>query len=294
MAKTANEIFLEKIAFMLKAEETMDASVKIIQRKLYTNILQEFMPKFKLIGGFIANTASNLTLLRQLDIIFDGVFKALNQDVLGTFASSLLKSTSMSAEYFVAIGFKKTVVDKILKDKVFLEKRLGISGNGSLRTDGYLYQLGKTDQVRQELKNYALRNLTGDVSYLDFQKGFKELVVGQPGTNGSLQRYFDQYAYDTFNEFDEVANGQIAIELQLKHFVYEGSTIATSRKFCIERAGKAYTIEETKDWKNDANLIDKKTKESYSPLIERGRYRCRHFIKYITETVYKSMKNIDQ
>ena len=295
MAKTADQIFAEKIAFLLNAEASLDKSVVDIQRRLFELIASEYLPLFEVVDGVVIDSLKNDALINNIDNYFDKLQKALHKDVLGVFASSLIQGSEMSAAYYVNLGFKKTVVNKLLKDKVRLEKRLGITSTGKLRKNGYLFRLGQATQVREQLKNYVLNSLTGDVSFLDFQLGFRNLVIGnrkQKGlaTTGSLQRYFDQYAYDAFNDLDAVANKQLATNLGLEHFIYEGSIIDTTRPFCRKRAGKAYTVKETKKWKNDPDLIDKKTKDSYRPLVERGRYRCRHFIKYITRELYIALK----
>ena len=286
--KTPDKIFKEKIAFLLSSERDTEKAVIAHQKKLFEILVSEYLPLFELEDGIIANTKANDLLISQIDKYFDRLEKALHRDVLGPFAKSLLESASISKEYYVALGFKKKIVNGLLRDKVRVESTLGITSSGKLRKNGYLFRLGKTEQVRQQLRDFVLNSITGDVSFLDFQLGFRNLVLGNKrvkglNTDGSLQRYFDQFAYDSFNNVDALVNKQLATNLNLKHFIYEGSTIKTSRKFCIKRAGKAFRVSDTKKWKNDPDLIEKRTKESYKPLIERGRYRCRHFIKYITE-----------
>ena len=295
MPKSAEDIFREKIDFLIKAEKRLDQAVIEHQRRLYELIITEYLPRFVVVDGVIIDSPQNNALIGELDALFNKLEKAMYRDVLGVFTADLLKSAEKSAEYYEALGFKKTVLANLLKDKVRLEARLGITPLGTLRKDGYLYKLGQTAQVRQELLSYVLSNLTGGTKFTDFQLGFRNLVIGNKrvkglATAGSLQRYFDQFAYDTFNQMDSVVNSQIASNLNLKHFIYEGSLIETSRKFCEKRAGKVFTIAETKTWKDDPDLVDKKTKDSYRPLIDRGRYRCRHFIKYITEELYNSLK----
>ena len=183
----------------------------------------------------------------------------------------------------------------MLKDKVRLEAKLGITSTGKVKKGGYIDTLGKTAQVKQQLARYVVSNLTGDTSFLDFQLGMRNLVIGNKrvkglATNGALEKYFDQYAYDTYNITDATANKQLASNLNLEHFIYQGSVIDTTRKFCRKRAGKAFKVSDTKEWKNDPDLIDKKTKDEYRPLIDRGRYRCRHRIRYVTETIYNQFK----
>lgn len=293
MPKTANQIFAEKVAFLLEAEKTLDKAVIKWQRDMYELLLADYLPLFDYKEGFLLDTPKNSRLLLKIDNLFDSLQKALNKDVLGVFAADMLTSASMSADYYIALGFEESVISSLLTNKIDLEIRLGIKPDGTLDKRGYLYRLGKTTAVRQKLADYVVNSLTGDVSSANYAKGLKDMIVGTKAldTVGSMQKYFQDFAYDSYNEFDAVVNKQFATNLNLNHFIYEGSLIKTSRRFCQKRAGKPYSVEETKDWKNDPDLIDKKTKSSYKPLVERGRYRCRHFIKYITGGLYKRLKN---
>lgn len=292
--KTALQIFQDKLRFLQQAENRLITNVTKHQKELLELILTEYVPLFDLNDGTILNNAKNIALIQKLDKVFDKLEKNLFRDVLGVMVQDLLAATQLNGKYYIGLGFKKSVIDEILKDKINLETKLGITPTGRLRTDSYLYRLGKTGEVRNKLKDYVIKNLTGDTAFADFQLGFRNLVIGnkkQKGlaTTGALQQYFDQYATDSFAQFDAVTDKQFANELGLTHFIYEGSLIPTSRKFCEKRAGKAFTVKETKNWKNDPDLIDKKTKDSYVPLVERGRYRCRHSIRYITEPLYKEL-----
>lgn len=291
----ADIIFNKKMAYIANALGDTAKSVQKYQTDLLNLLLAEYLPLFELKDGVIVSSTANDGLINKIDNYFNKLEKAMYRDVLGPFSKKLLESASLSAEYYVNLGFKKKVVDGILNNKVALERKLGITPTGRLRKGSYLYELGKTNQVRQELKDFVLTNLTGDTAYLDFQLGLRNLVKGNKrvkglDTNGKLHRYFDQYAYDSFNSLDATANKQFAQNLGLEHFVYEGDIIDTTRAFCYKKAGKAFTVAESKLWVNDPDLIDKKTKDAYIPLVHRGRYRCRHFIKYITKVVYLFLK----
>jgi len=295
MAKKRKDPFDKKVEFLLSAEERMKKAVSEHQRAVYELLTAEFLPLFKLQDGNIANTAANDNVVAKLDKFLDKLEKALQRDVLGPFAQDLLEGISLSKEYYVTLGFKEKILDGLLKDKVRVESFIGITPKGRLRKNGYLYRLGKTEQARETLRRYFLNGITGDVDFLDFQLGFRNLILGNKrvkgvSTAGELERYFDQFAYDSFNQVDAWANKQLASNLNLEHFLYEGSVIKTTRPFCEKRAGKVFSVKETKTWKDDPDLIEKRTKDSYDPLIERGRYRCRHFIKYITESLYKQLR----
>jgi hypothetical protein len=162
-----------------------------------------------------------------------------------------------------------------------IERSIGFS-EGELVKGGYLDELTKMSPLRMELKNYVINSVASSKGYSEYLKGWTELIKSAPGLDGRLKSYYRQYAYDTFNQVDATVNLQYAEALDLKYFIYAGSIIDTSRAFCIKRAGKTFSTEETKTWKNDPTLPGK-SKAGYNPLIDRGRWRCRHSIKYITD-----------
>lgn len=283
------------MTFLEQAEKRLGKNVVAHQRKVFDLIASEYLPEFEVVDGMVISSVKNDSLIAKLDNLFAKLEKAIYRDVIGPFAADLLKSADLSGRYYQGLGFKKSVIDGLLKNKVRLEAKIGITPTGKLRKNSYLYKLGQTAEVRQKLLSYTVNSLTGGTSFLDFQLGMRNLVLGNKrqkslATTGSLERYFDQYAYDTFNDMDAVANKQLATNLGLEHFIYEGSVIKTTRAFCRNKAGKAFkVVDAVAKWPNDPDLVDKKTKASYNPLIERGRYRCRHFIKYITEELYNQL-----
>jgi hypothetical protein len=77
--------------------------------------------------------------------------------------------------------------------------------------------------------------------------------------------------------------------LGLKWFIYQGSNIKTTRPFCRKKAGKVFSVEEAAKWRNDPDLVGKSSAATYNPLLERGRYNCRHHIGYISERLAKRL-----
>lgn len=61
-------------------------------------------------------------------------------------------------------------------------------------------------------------------------------------------------------------------DLGLEYFLYAGGLIKTSRQFCIERAGKIFSIAEAKTWDNEQDL----------PVIPYlGGWNCRHTMVFM-------------
>jgi|TARA_R110000851_G_scaffold308445_1_gene467361 hypothetical protein len=289
-----DKIFKEKMDTLLGAENTMDAATMKIQKLLLSIFEKDYLPKFEIENGTLTASRKNLALLSQIDSLFDKIRKAISRDVLADFVKTILRSSTLNAEYYIALGFEKKRIYSILREKVNIERLIGITPTGKAKKGGYIARLTQTRSAREQIIQYVTKSLTTQTPFLDFQSGVKDLIVGTTkkgaATKGVLQKYFDQYAYDAFNQYDEVSNKQFAEDLGLKHFIYEGSEILTSRAFCKKRIGKAFTVKETKKWKDDPTLIEKKTKSTYNPLIERGRYKCRHFVKYITKLLYDKIK----
>ena len=178
MPKTADQIFDDKVRMLAKAEKDMDKAVVKLQRQLLDLITTEYLPLFKLDAeGFVIDNTANAALIQRIDSYFDKLSSAMTKDVLSVFVNGLLEGVVMSSEYFVALGFQEKVVSSVLKEKVTVETKLGITPKGRLKKDGYLKRLGQTEVARQRLKDYVLSSLTGDVSFLDFQLGFRNLVI---------------------------------------------------------------------------------------------------------------------
>jgi len=71
-------------------------------------------------------------------------------------------------------------------------------------------------------------------------------VVGIPGA--SLAMYSTLYARDMIMDYHRNVSQMKAEQLGLKHWLYVGDIIATTRPFCKVRAGKVYTTAQIKSW----------------------------------------------
>lgn len=270
--------------------ESLEKRVQGLQRALWREILEAFGELFGTDGKRLArgtkNVSASLAKLERLLDRFEGVQIA---GELRLFAAELIEVGGLTVEYYEATDgrAKARAIEKSLN---LLRAVIGIDGAGALIAGGYLDRLGKTEAARELLRSYVVNSIVSGRSLFDFRNGFRELIVGNPDTDGALQRYWRQYAYDTYNKAHEVVNVSMADELNMSHFIYQGSIIPTSRQFCRKRAGKVFTRAQADTWKNDPDLIDPKTKDTYNPLIERGRYNCRHWINWISEDLAAELK----
>lgn len=259
----------------------LDKALQALQRDLFELIVTEFLTGFNTTDGALTTTTANLARVSAIDRLFDGFRRSHLGELIDGFAARLDEISAAVSDYF-RLGWAPSKVDRISEVNTAIHAVIGVK-DGKLVPGGYLDRLAQGDELRAALKNYMTVAISNKASLRDLTRGLGILVKGSPETDGFLQRYYRQYAYDTFNQVREMKSRQFAEGLGLKYFVYQGSVIETTRKFCRKKAGKVFTTKQAQGWKNDPDLIDKKTAATYNPLIERGRYNCRHWIDYISE-----------
>ncbi len=261
-----------------------------MQRRLLELVMSDYVGKFKVDeNGKIIVNEYNMRLAREVEDLMDKFSNKFQKSVLKEFANDMLKTTDFTSDYFKGMGYSEKRLSDIEDGLGYISERIGISEKGNILKGSYLDSLSQNAEVRKELKDYVINSVAGQKDYGEYLKGMKELIVGNDEVEGTLQKYYRQFAYDTYNQVDSAINKNFADSLGLTHFIYMGSLIDTSREFCIKRAGKAFSIEETEDWKDDPDLPGK-SKEGYNPLIDRGRWNCRHSIRYISDELFYEMR----
>ena len=111
--------------------------------------------------------------------------------------------------------------------------------------------------------------------------------MGAPGVDGAIVNKYKSFVFDTYQQHDSATAKVFAENLNLQCFIYAGGLIDTSREFCEKRNGKVFTLDEAKEWIDDPTLPrtkeERKTGQvlNYDPVIDRGRWRCRHHINFI-------------
>lgn len=272
-------------------ESDFEALTKKLERDLRTaeanilrRVLADLLPALKIEDGLIKSTALNMAKANLIERVFQEVEADDIRQIVRAFADNLLEITGRNAEYYLLTGQDAAKVRQIAKDASFIRAIIGIDEQGRFLNGGYLDRLAKGEAVKEQLRQYVLTSIATRQGVNTFQRGLRSLIAGSNEVDGVLRSYWRQYAFDTYAQIREVDNQHFAQELGLKWFVYQGGVIPTSRDFCKKKNGKVFSDKEAQEkWPNDPDLIDKKTKARYRPLIDRGRYNCRHFLMWISE-----------
>ena len=286
--KELNKLYNRKENYITSKLKTLDKDVRRMQSNLFEMIMADYAGKFDVKpDGTLKVTQKNMRLATEIETLMSQFNKLFQESKLKSMANDMLKITDYSKDYYAGMGYSGELLSSIKEGMGFISQGIGITDKGNIIKGSYLDSLSQNAEVRKGLKDYVINSVASGKGYNDYLKGFKELVVGNRETKGALQKYYSQFAYDSFNQVDAAINKHYADELQLEYFIYSGGIIDTTRPFCRKRAGKVFSVKETKKWKCDPTLIGKpkgsQCDDSYNALIDRGRYRCRHSIRYISE-----------
>lgn len=262
-----------------------------IERLLFVKLIGELKGSLEEKDGRITSKRGFVSLGKAIDAIFDAIDK---QDIgqLGTnTAKDLRKVVQFNARYYEDLKLASTGNFQAIAESVdaAMAKRLGITKEDELQPKGYLEQLFKTTAARDEVKKMVHKSVAAGIPMRALEKQLRVKVAGTKNTAGVLEKHIGGFVLDVYQQADSLTNDEFAKRLDLQYFVYSGGLIETSREFCRKRNAKVYSTDETKEWVNDPTLPRTAAeKESgvvtdYVPTVDRGRWRCRHRLLYISE-----------
>ncbi|WP_313418817.1 CdiA C-terminal domain-containing protein [Sphingobacterium multivorum] len=283
-----NREIKRKIKRISEKADWIDTAVKELE-KLVTQKQNEFAQEFLLAmieqleveEGRILYSFKNRKLIQRLGKIIEGIKSKSFIDVVQKMVSSVNNIVSENIVYYGSITPDKKLFkassDQI-KEIVF--NRLGFDKEGNLMTDGYMQGLFDAPEVSQKLKEYVHQGAATKSGFESFRRSLRTLIEGEPEKLGIFERFYRNYAYDTYSQIDRLQSKLLAEDLELKYFIYSGGLIKTSRLFCIRKNGRVFTTEEAKTWEDEEDNTAKPP--NYEPLIHCGGYGCRHSPNYIT------------
>lgn len=287
----------QKQKFIDDNRDKLEGSVIKMQEALFEKVLENIIPELETKDGQILNTPKNLRLIEKLDALYNNFNKTIQSDVVKSIGNTLGSLNNFNANFFSTIlsdETKKKFKEVINKTNNLMAVRLGVSGDGEVKTGGFLDSFVTDRTLLTELKQSTIRNVTGQQSLTDFRNSLKKTIVGDDKVKGGFEKYYRTFAYDVYQEYDRAYGKQMADEFKLDYALYQGGLIKDSRDFCEEHNNKVYTREEVakfKEWK-----LPKDTKESpgagevpnyianfpnYDPAVHLGGFNCRHTITWI-------------
>lgn len=268
-----------------REQRNLDRELQALERVLFLALQDELFGQLKTEGGKLVMSRENLLLLLRVDAIFNIWLQEFQTGIVLDFAAQLLSIAALTGEMYTNMGTEK-LVREIADDNAMLRAAIGIDADGRVVPGTILYDVSTVAQVRQDVKNVVLQAIKQQQTLRGFSTTLRNYVVSTPDADGRLKKYWRTYAYDLFNQSTEIKNEQFRRGLDLQWFIYVGDVIKDSREFCRRKAGKVFAVVEAdKEWPDDRDLIGRGSGIPYTPRIDRGRWNCRHRIRYISEEI---------
>lgn len=293
--KRIAEILKRKQDFIDAQRGRMEETVIKLQSDLLSDIVAQMIPELDVKNGLIQDTSKNYRLISQLDKTYKLFQVSSSGVIIAQVIGTTEKITQLSNDYFNTLLFKEGIpLTNILSENFnkitesankLTNLRLGLDG-GKLVRGGFLKSFFDSNTLGTDLKQITSHAVTSNMDMKDYVKMLNDKIIGTQKTTGGLERQYQRYAYDVYQQYDAAYNQKLGNEFGFSYFIYQGGIIRDSREFCVEHNNKVYSIDETKDWCDwvSPTTGEKPTYmcyEGYDPLIDRGGYNCRHALGWI-------------
>lgn len=266
--------------FVKRKRELLKKRVDRLQEQLLAIILDQFWSRFETSDGQIVSNGKNITIANALDRIYDEFNKSTHFGVVEVFAKDLIALQGLNKSYFQSLSQDNDVFERINRKVLRLTKsNLGLGPDGSLSKNGFLEKFISDEELRHEIKNLTFQAISSGQSHDQFRSILKDVIVGNDNYSGGLQRHYRTFAYDTYQQVDRTSQNLFAREIGLKAFIYAGTVIKNTRKFCKSKVGKVFLVEEAEKWQNQK--FQGKNRD-YNPLVDLGGHNCLHQADFIS------------
>jgi hypothetical protein len=312
-----SDIISRKQDFIDQHRDRLEKTVIKLQSDLLDKVIAEIVPQLDIKDGLITDSTHNYQLLGDMDKVYKD-FTNMSSSLIANQMSGVTNGLVNLGKSYFTVALTDDLVKRF--DKIVdattkkMNIRIGLDG-GQLVRGGYLESFLKDQTLGTQIKNYIAKSVTGQIDTKDFISGLTDLVKGVPHIDkngdtiqtGALEKQFQRYGYDLYQQYDAAYNSTLAQEFDMNYFIYQGGLIKDSRDFCAAHNNNVYSKEEAAEWVNwvpsmgvyPPGYVVKQKDNShpgymdypgYTPLVDRGGYNCRHMLGYISDELAFSLR----
>jgi len=285
--KKIQKLSREKAMKLDKLIDAVERRIAQSQNDLARSVLKDFLQQLNIKRGRVEEIQNRRTTT---------LFNKAYADFTKTSKAELVKSIIVDINNILeengkfyrttANATKSTEIDL----KRIINRRLGIDNDGVLLKNGYMSGVLDDTNVKLDLQRYVFKEMLKGVGYEALKEGIEMKIKGEPEKLGVFEKHYKTFSYDVYAQLNGFTSKLYADKLGLKHFIYQGGIIETSRKFCKKRNGKVFSTEEAEKWKDDPDLTAIPNRETYKWFIDRGGYNCRHDPDFIVKEVAYALR----
>lgn len=296
MIDDLNTIKKAQAEFIAGIEAKYGKEAVRLQERLIKAINEDLLTKLQVVDGKVVNTPENYKIIYD----FENLWQDYQRNYFGATVSSIgndaLKVTSFSDQYFKGLGISGPNAAKLFTQSAKnIELMMGIERVGKeirFIPNGYLDRLLQGAQIKDQVMGILTDGISVRTGFSDLYRTMQETVVGSPEVDGTMERYFRGYVYDTFSGVQSAYDNYVAQAAGMNSFIYAGTVIKTTREFCAEHVNGIYTREDIAEWETQ----DWAGKNWDAPFeVARGGYNCRHDLRWIPDELKETFeKRLDK
>lgn len=278
-------------AFIADLEAKYGKQAVSLQQRLINAINDELLSKLRVIDGNVVNTPENYRLVYEFENIWQGYTDAYFSPAIQSIGTDALKVTSFSDQYFKGLGVTGSNASKLFTQAAGnIDLMMGIERVGKemrFIPNGYLDRLLQGAQIKEKVMTILTDGVSVRTGFSELNKTMREAVVGSPEVDGTMERYFRTYVYDTFSGVQSAYDNYVAGATGMNSFIYAGTVIKSTRQFCMDHVGGVFTRKDIAEWQTQ----DWAGKNPDVPFeVARGGYNCRHDLRWIPDELVKEFK----
>ena len=266
-------------------------SIQALQDKLITDLDGKLPLIFKTLADQVIEIADSID--------FDPKKRVENLQKLRSLKSQIVATITSNVAYQEGV---KEVLDGFKDLKKLSDSYYSVLIDGySAKSELYKAILESNIQVTQDLllgagirENFGAaitevlkENIAGNTSRTQLNKVLKDFIRGTETEKAYLNRYIKQTTNDAVMVFSREYNQVVSDDLNLQYYLYVGTRIDTSRKFCDSRAGRYFKKSEVESWANLSNWDGRMAGTTKTTIFSFcGGYNCKHELYAITKSQY--------
>lgn len=287
----------------LRASKDLDArqrarikELKGLDRSLFNELVRRIVAGLDTEDGRVKSGKGSASINRMIDLAFATVERAGLSDFRKSAVGDLSAMIKHGQDYFGAMD-DKPMREVNARVRRTMRRRLGFDPDTGKPVEGGQFdRLFDNEPIRTEVKQVVSRGITAKIPMAQMLKQLEVTVTGTKESPGVLSKALQHLVLDVYQQTDRAINKEYGNRLKLDTFIYAGGLIETSREFCKKRNNQVFTEEEAAKWKDDPTLPrSKKEKDSgvvsgYDPLVDMGRFNCRHRTRYISRELARELR----
>lgn len=270
--------------FGRQQESRMMTRIARMQDRLYSALLDIVTGMALDQAGRIVFNVRNIEQVNRVSSVITAFERQEKPSFLQWTFRKLTQLFGLNSRYFNAFMDQGETIDERVRRRLMLRYGFDVRRNRII-PGGYFDEIASSRQVGVQVARLINEAISARLSLTDFKRDFRSVFVNPQGL-GLLERHYDRFSFDLFQQFDRETQLAYAEELNLDHFIYSGTIKDNTRPFCEARTNNIFSVEFAQEWEGQ----DWKGKiPGVSFFVQCGGYRCRHHLSYISEELAQKL-----